>query len=234
MINGLLMASLRQWPFMLINIYSAINFLNCIWINDKPWQICMRHYYVHSEPSSVTFCTSVYKSDYMILNHLLLFFVLLSYDLCKDFHFISNAVWVEPCIYILFTAGLFTAISTKPLLLLFLFFPFILHPAHLSSLVSDAVGMGCRGCREVVKSFHQRPVNYGCSRGRGREEEGEPSLYLSWAGVTGVTGLSCMSGAPVFNHSGDTLLLFLPSPHCLPPDQPTNLPASCPTGCWVS
>lgn len=30
MINGLLMASLRQWPFMLINIYSAINFLNCV------------------------------------------------------------------------------------------------------------------------------------------------------------------------------------------------------------
>lgn len=170
----------------------------------------------------------------MILNHLLSrvpFFVLVSYRLCNDFHSISSAVWVESCIYILFTAGLSAAINTKPLLLLFLFFFFsILHPAHLSSLVTDAVGMGCRGCRKVVKSFHQRPVSYGRSRGRG-VEEGEPSLYLSWAGVAGVTGLSCMSGAPVFNHRGDTLLLFLRLPHRLPPDQLTNLPASCPTGC---
>lgn len=72
------------------------------------------------------------------------------------------------------------------------------------------LGWGCsaEAVGKLLKRFHQRPVNYGCSRGRGGEEEGEPSLYLSWAGVTIVPGLSCMSGAPVFNHRGDILLLF--------------------------
>lgn len=80
MINGLL-ASLRQWPFVLINIYRAINFLDCIWINDEPWQICMRHYYMHSKP----FAHPALVRQ-MILNHLLsmvTFFVLLSSHLCK-------------------------------------------------------------------------------------------------------------------------------------------------------
>lgn len=46
---------------------------------------------------------------------------------------------------------------------------------------------------------------------------GGKAITLSLLGqVARVTGLSCMSGAPVFNHRGDALLLFLPLPHHLP------------------
>lgn len=47
--------------------------------------------------------------------------------------------------------------------------------------MSDAARMGWRGCRKVVKRFHQGSVKYSCSRGCGREE-GEPSLYLPGPG----------------------------------------------------
>lgn len=78
---------------------------------------------------------------------------------------------------VLFEKSLVSVFST----LLFLFFPAIMHPAQLSSRMSDAVRMVWRGCREVVKKFHWGPVNYSCSWGHGRKE-GEPSLYLSRAG----------------------------------------------------
>lgn len=101
----------------------------------------------------------------------------------------------------------------------------LLRPAQL---LFYCIGMWCKDCSEVVKRLHQRWENYCCSQGLGRMEEGEPSVYLSWAWVM---GLSCMSEALVFNHRRDALLLFLQSPHHLPSDHPTNLLASCPTGC---
>lgn len=99
---------------------------------------------------------------------------------------------------------------------------------YYTQLLFYCIGMWCKDCSEVVKRLHQRWENYCCSQGLGRMEEGEPSVYLSWAWVM---GLSCMSEALVFNHRRDALLLFLQSPHHLPSDHPTNLLASCPTGC---
>lgn len=96
-----------------------------------------------------------------------------------------------------------------------LFF-FLSYPGHLCAAVTDAAGTGVG---KLLRAFTRRPVNYGRSRGRGggkeEEEEGEPSLYLS--GVTGVTGLSCMSGAPVFNHRRDARRLFSAAASSLTP-----------------
>lgn len=65
-------------------------------------------------------------------------------------------------------------------------------------------------CREAVKRFDQSPVNYYCcSRGtqqKGKKESRHFIFPELW--VTGVTRLSCMSGASVFNHRGGPLSYF--------------------------
>lgn len=102
-------------------------------------------------------------------------------------HFIGRTLYLY---YLCCRFTVSTAVNQKALCLLFLS---MVHPAHLSGPVTDAAGMGCRVCRGVVRCFHQRSLNYDCSRERGREE-GEPSLYLSWAGVTQSRGYHACQG----------------------------------------
>lgn len=116
------------------------------------------------------------------------------------------------------------AINTKLCFFCFSFF-FLSYPGHLCAAVTDAAGTGVG---KLLRAFTRRPVNYGRSRGRGggkeEEEEGEPSLYLS--GVTGVTGLSCMSGAPVFNHRRGARRLFSAAASSLTPPGSADRSAS--------
>lgn len=93
--------------------------------------------------------------------------------------------------------------------------PFISHPAHLSSRLSDTGETGCRDCSKTVKKVAQEAGEIQLLLWM-RQKGWRKAVTLSLLGqVTRVTGLSCMSEAPVFNHRGARLLLFPPSPHRL-------------------
>lgn len=53
------------------------------------------------------------------------------------------------------------------------------------------LGDGCRACQGLVKSLHQESAELKLQPSKEEEEEAEeeqePSLYISWAAVAGVT-----------------------------------------------
>lgn len=137
--------------------------------------------------------------------------------------------WVEPFIYILSLLQVdLTAVKTKTSasFVSLLFFSYCVKhspPAQWlmhSGCCAEAVG-------EMLKASTRGRWIKAATEDAAKTKKKESHHFIfpgprsqeSW-------GLSCMSGAPVFNHRGDALRIFL---------QPqTNPPASCPTGCWVS